>query len=202
MNFDELKRSWKERNDKLAGENVDQLVDRLRTRSSWFETTIARRDLREHAAAVFVLLFFGVSFFSLPTVMAQIGCGIIMAGSLLIMSTLIWSRRGKPLMHQLSVIDFTKEQLLRVDRQIWLLRNVTWWYTGPLMLGIFVFVLGIAPPTGFVAAYLAGCVLFGWFVHWLNQQAVKKQLMPYREELLNTLEQLEFNPNLDQGTEE
>ena len=80
MNFDELKRSWKERNDKLAGENVDQLVDRLRTRSSWFETTIARRDLREHAAAVFVLLFFGVSFFSLPTVMAQIGCGIIMAG--------------------------------------------------------------------------------------------------------------------------
>ena len=70
------------------------------------------------------------------------------------------------------------------------------------MLGIFIFVLGIAPATGFVLAYLAACVLFGWFVHWLNQQAVKKQLMPYREELLNTLEQLEFNPNLERGTEE
>ena len=202
MNAKELKRSWKERNDQLAGENVDQLADHLRTRSSWFENTIARRDLREHAAAIFVLLFFGVSFFSLPTVTARIGCGIIMAGSIVIMCTLIWSRRGKPLMHQLSVIDFTKEQLLRLDRQIWLLRNVTWWYTGPLMLGIFIFVLGIAPATGFVLAYLAACVLFGWFVHWLNQQAVKKQLMPYREELLNTLEQLEFNPNLERGTEE
>ena len=70
------------------------------------------------------------------------------------------------------------------------------------MLGIFIFALGIAPATGFVLAYLAACVLFGWFVHWLNQQAVKKQLMPYREELLNTLEQLEFNPNLERGTEE
>ena len=202
MNVDKLKRSWRERNDQLAGEDVDQLLGRLRTRSSWFETKIARRDFREHAAAIFVLLFFGASFFSLPTMMAQVGCGIIMAGSLAIMCTLIWSRRGKPLMHQLSMIEFAKEQLLRVDRQIWLLRNVTWWYTGPLMLGIFVFVLGIGPANNFVLAYLAGCVLFGWFVHWLNQQAVKNELTPYRKELLSTLEQLELNPKLEPESEE
>lgn len=61
---------------------------RFAARSSWFENSLARRDLREHAA-VFVLICFGISFFSLPTTMARVGCGIILAGTLAIMCVLI-----------------------------------------------------------------------------------------------------------------
>jgi CubicO group peptidase (beta-lactamase class C family) len=91
-----------------------------------------------------------------------------------------------------------KESLSQVERQIWLLRNVLWWYLLPFAIPILAFfahvswlnskvwlesALGFGVPAVFVVA------LYCW-VYWLNQRAVRLQLEPRRQELLALLASL------------
>ena len=95
-----------------------------------------------------------------------------------------------------SLVRGVQGSLAEVEHQIWLLRNVHWWYLMPLavpMLAFFAHTFwrasrgnlgeaGIA--TSLAAAIVGG--LYCW-IYWLNQKAVRTTLEPRRRELQGLL---------------
>ncbi len=79
-----------------------------------------------------------------------------------------------------------------MEHQIWLLRNVFWWYLLPFTIAILAFFAQVAwqrSPTfgAFLLALAPGAIflllLYG-FLYYLNQRAVRRDLVPRRDELL------------------
>jgi CubicO group peptidase (beta-lactamase class C family) len=96
------------------------------------------------------------------------------------------SEPGEPL------LDCVKISLTQVEHQIWLLRNVFWWYLLPFTIAIMAFFTQVAWQRSagfwtFIAALAPQAIflllLYG-FVYWLNQHAVRQTLLPRCEELL------------------
>jgi hypothetical protein len=95
--------------------------------------------------------------------------------------------------------------LAHVEHQIWLLRNVLWWYLLPLGIPLALFFVQLAIPTGrqdpfpLWQAIVAAAVPLGFliglygFIYWLNQYAVRKLLEPLRERLQSALAALTDN---------
>ena len=84
-----------------------------------------------------------------------------------------------------------ESSLAQVEHQIWLLRNVHWWYLLPLALSALPFfgqvawqersggwwtALGVSMVVALVVIVLA-------VIYWLNQYAVRSELEPRRREL-------------------
>jgi CubicO group peptidase (beta-lactamase class C family) len=96
---------------------------------------------------------------------------------------------GEPL------IQSVRASLADVEHQIWLLRNVFWWYLLPFVISLFTFFIHVAWlsssniwsaifPGLFVAALYTG-------IYSLNQRAMRTQLIPRRQELLALLSSLQ-----------
>lgn len=94
---------------------------------------------------------------------------------------------------------YAKESLTQVEHQIWLLRNVFWWYLLPFSISLMAFFVNVAWNT---TGTWWGCCLvttpFGLFlfflyrkIYRLNQQAVRDQLEPRRENLRTLVMNLE-----------
>jgi hypothetical protein len=100
---------------------------------------------------------------------------------------------GEPLLY------YANESLNQVEHQIWLLRNVFWWYLLPPSLSLMAFFLHVAwnsSSNGWEFTLVAGAsglfllVVYGW-VYWINQRAVRDQLEPRRQHLEKLLANLE-----------
>ena len=91
-----------------------------------------------------------------------------------------------------SLLQGVEKSLKQMEHQIWLLRNIFWWYFLPPSISILVFffhsswlrsdhwvefVINALPPVLIV-------VLVYGFLYYLNQRAVRKDLEPRRDELL------------------
>ena len=87
-----------------------------------------------------------------------------------------------------------KNSLTEVEAQIWLLRNVFWWYLLPPSLSISAFFIQVGRCAGGWLPALGGVALLEVFlavvygmVYLVNQYAVRLQLEPRRQELLSLL---------------
>jgi hypothetical protein len=111
-----------------------------------------------------------------------------------------------------SLRECVKNLLTHVEDQIWLLRNVFWWYLLPPGLSISAFFLHVAWrgavmtndwAAGVVAAALmiAFVVTIYGFIYYLNQRAVDSHLEPQRQELGALLASLEDETASDVGGE-
>jgi len=193
MNLDDLREPWQRRNREFTGATLKELAKAVATRAATFERDIRRRDWIETAAAVFVIGVFGSCVFqSTFPLIARLGMALIILGTLEIVIVLHWTRRrGGPPGADLPLADYFSGQLVRVERQIWLLRYVNWWYSSPPLIGACIFFFGglFAEPLPWqisvpVFAALCGLVLlFGWKVYRINQRAVDKELLPLQREL-------------------
>ena len=84
-----------------------------------------------------------------------------------------------------------EHSLTQVQHQIWLLRNVFWWYLLPPFTAMIFWFIRPArrlrnaglEVLGAFAAIALFVVLVAWFIYWLNQFAVRKTLEPRRREL-------------------
>jgi membrane protein YdbS with pleckstrin-like domain len=84
-----------------------------------------------------------------------------------------------------------ESSLAQVEHQIWLLRNVLWWYLLPLALSALAFFAQVAwqeRSGGWwtalaVSVVIALVVIVFAGVYWLNQYAVRSELEPRRLEL-------------------
>ncbi|MBX3178425.1 MAG: serine hydrolase [Candidatus Hydrogenedentes bacterium] len=97
-----------------------------------------------------------------------------------------------------SLLQSARDSLTQVSHQIWLLRNVFWWYLLPFIVSISAFFIQVS----FQAAshwteaigattLMVGSLLVVYFgIYLLNQYAVRRQLEPRRQELLALLESL------------
>jgi CubicO group peptidase (beta-lactamase class C family) len=95
--------------------------------------------------------------------------------------------------------ESVQESLTQVEHQIWLLRNVFWWYLLPFTIPILAFFAQVAWSLRFAGrlealiffVILAGSVFAMYsFIYYLNQRAVRVELEPRREELRTLLASL------------
>jgi len=187
MNLDDFKPQWQQRQRDLD-RSVDHVIKNVRSRMSSFDRTIWFRDMREAFAAALLSIWYSFDLFQAQNWLGKIGAGIGILACVIIVLVLYWAqRKGKVARTDLPLEDYCKAELTRVDRQIWLLRNVHWWYLGPLFVAIVVQIAGKNPsPSGLIFLLFFVLPLFG-FVYWLNRVAVRFQLLPLRRELTSAI---------------
>jgi len=202
MNLDDFKHRWQQEHREQAKQPINDLAAEAVTHADKLEATLKRRDWIETAAALFVIVFFGATLLpSWAPVVMKVGAVIIVLDCVGVIALLYWARRGntKPT-RNLPLAAFCEAEIHRIDSQIWLLRHVNWWYTGPLMVGVFVFLYGIVAsvprlPPQYMYVFLAGvavCLLAVMaIIYRMNQRAVVNELLPVRwglNEVLKTLQ--------------
>ena len=108
---------------------------------------------------------------------------------------------GEPLLF------YVKESLTQVEHQIWLLRNVFWWYLLPPSISLMAFFTHVAWESTkswwgcILVSGFFGVVLFlvyGW-IYWLNQWAVRKQLEPRQNDLQKLINNMEEEKGVSDG---
>ena len=183
MNLDDFKQPWQQRQRDLDG-RVDHVIKKARSRMAGFDRTIWWRDMRETFVAVLMIIWFSYDLFRPQNLLSKCGTGLLIASCLWIIAVLHWARvKGKVARADLPVEDYCKAELERVDRQIWLLRNIHWWYLGPPFVAFAVIIAAEKPDASGLIMLLTFIVPLYGFLYWLNQVAVKNQLLPLRREL-------------------
>ena len=140
MNPDNLKQAWQTQSSQTRLTiDAELLLEEVRRNQQYFAATIFWRDVREVGTALLLVpvwLYLGVKF-SLPwTWYLTVPVLVWVAGYML--ADRMRHRRqppepGEPLRQHV------ESSLAQVEHQIWLLRNVLWWYLLPLALSILAF---------------------------------------------------------------
>lgn len=189
MNIDEAKAAWSHREGDSPA--FGGLVDKVR-RTERFELTILRRDVIETLAALAVGVFFGTTLPERTGWLEWLGTLVVVIGAIEIAVVLNVARiRGGRALVESSIREYCVQELLRTQRQITLLKNVKWWYVGPIAAGLSLIQVGSSDP--WPAKLLGLCVLVAicYGVHLLNQSAVRNELLPLKTSLEETLASLE-----------
>jgi len=194
MNFEDLQKAWQtqEANTKVTV-NADGLLKLVRRDQKQFWRTILWRDMREVGVAYFLTwYFFHRGLHNHAWTDCLVGFACFGVGSFMVVDRLL-QRRKQPATSD-SLTACVEASLHQVNHQIWLLRNVFWWYLLPLAASLGVSVAVSSWHTRHQASQLVGwcvyalvCVLLNWFIHWLNQVAVNKSLEPRKLELESLL---------------
>ena len=198
MTFDELQKTWQSQQTsfKLTIDS-DLLLREVKRNKRFFESAIFWRDVREVGVAFLMFLFFlyfglKIKIWSLhATALLTLSVGVFM-----VVDRVIQKRKRPELTGAL--MGYIENSLAQVVHQIWLLKNVLWWYLLPPSIGIAIFIGHLAwlirdlPGRGliFLSVYCVFCVLLFWGVYLLNQRAVRKELNPRKEELEQLLNSL------------
>ena len=188
MNLDDFKEPWQKRQRDLDG-RVDHVIKKVRSRMSGFDKSIWWRDMRESLAAIVLIVWYGYSLLQPQNWWGKCGFVLGIVACIYIIVVFNWARvKGKVARTDLPMEDYCKAELVRVDRQIWMLRNIHLTYLGPLAIALAAQIAAIRPDlTGLIMFSTMLMPLFG-FIYWLNQIAVKAQLLPLREELTRAID--------------
>jgi hypothetical protein len=183
MNIDDAKRAWR---DEWSQEPLEfaAIVSTVRT-AERFRSKVFRRDLLETAAALLVIGALSPALFLFKDWLPWLGIWAILLGAFEIVVVLHWTRLhiGETPVDAPLKVYFQRERQ-RVDTQIWLMRNVGWWYCAPIVIGVCMFWVGLLLP--FVVAAIVAClvfVAFGGWIHTVNLRFVHRDLIPLRQTL-------------------
>lgn len=177
---------------------ADLLQKEVQRSQSNFQSSIFRRDMVEVGIALILLpyWFYAGITYSLPwTWWISVPALIWVAGFFLI------DRRCHPQTPSdpnESLLGSAERSWLQVEHQIWLLRNIFWWYLLPFTVAIAAFFLQCcwlkSNPWPEFLMEVSVLLLFLFVVYWLvyqaNQRAVRVQLEPRRQELLTLMAEL------------
>lgn len=199
MNPDDFQQAWRASSPQShLSINSDLLIQDLRRRQLQFEYMTVARDIREVVVALIMVpvwLFLGWAWSLHWTWYLGIP-GMIFVAAFIVVDRRVHSQRPPeptaPIREQIA------HALVQIEHQIWLLRNVFWWYILPIALPCAAFFgqnawelrtrgWENALVTLVVTAISGG--IFG-FVYWLNQKAVRCTLEPRRQELETLLSSL------------
>ncbi len=112
----------------------------------------------------------------------------------------LW-RRGRAASFGDTLLGCVEASLDAVEHQIWLLKNVLWWYLMPLAIGMAVALISMSADVrdthwfAWSVFFLVGlfCAAVFLWVYRINQAAVRKELEPRRQELLAVRESIKGN---------
>ncbi|MFZ0826976.1 MAG: hypothetical protein WAO02_06105 [Verrucomicrobiia bacterium] len=195
MNFEELQQVWQSQNPGAkVTVSADVLLKEVRRNQQQFWATIFWRDAQEVGVAVLLALFFmcqGMRHHDWTDyLLALAGLGV---GAFMVVDRLL-QRRKQPAAND-SLKTCITGSLLQVNHQIWLLKNVIWWYLLPFAAALGIAIChsswqarasGFPAVTGLVIAILLITLVY-WGIYRLNQFAVRKSLEPRRQELESLL---------------
>jgi len=208
MNPDELKQIWQQ--PPAQGRlmvDAEMLLREVRRNDSWFRTTIFWRDAREVSIAVVMLpvwLWMGIAL-KLPWTWYLMIPVLIWVGGFMLVDLLRYGR--KEVSAEEPLIRLLSDSLAQIEHQIWVLQNVFWWALLPTGLAMAIFLtqaaIGLTGRPGIKTwnvgvvtgqtAILVIVVFAG--IYWLNQRAVRKTLVPRRQELEALLASLSDQPD-------
>jgi hypothetical protein len=199
MTFNELQQNYWQKDmtaSKLAIDS-DMLIREVKRNKEAFESTIFWRDFREVAVSVIMVGVFLHGAAKARDNMWVAGALVVVAITCFYVAAFfIVDRRlqkKKEPRYTDPLLACVKASLAQVNHQIWLLKNVFWWYLLPPGIGIALFffvvnwqLLKVLPAKLVLPGCLLGplfVVLVFWGVYWLNQYAVRKGLIPRKDEL-------------------
>ncbi len=199
MNPDKFQQAWQADSAQTRITiDADLLLNEVKRTQRGFQSTINWRDCREVGIALLMIpywLYSGITK-GLPwTWYLEVPALIWIAGFILVDRIRHPKRPSGPGKH---LLFYVEESLSQVEHQIWLLRNVFWWYLlppGVAIMAFFVHVswlsatawwqfLLILLPLGLFLLVVYGAI------YLFNQRAVRKDLEPRRQELLSLLSSL------------
>lgn len=201
MTFDELQKTWQSQQaDPKFVIDPDLLLKEIKRNKEYFESAIFWRDVREIGVAILlvaVFLYFGIKDNLWPMWLLALLC--LWVGVFMVADRIVQKRR-QPCLSD-SLFNCVKSSLAQINHQVWLLRNVLWWYLSPLGAGMIIWFsyCGISvmisenPSIGyllFILICIVGTILLYWGVYWLNQRAIGKELAPRKHELEDLLNSL------------
>lgn len=210
MNLDKYQQAWKDDSAQMhVTVDTKSLSKEVQQSQEDFQTMVFWRDVREAGTSLVLIPIWLVMGFmmSLPwTWYLTVPALIWVAGFILVdrkRHPQRPSQPGEPLLF------YAKESLTQVEHQIWLLRNVFWWYLLPFCISIMAFFLDTAWDTsshwlvfalfgGFLTLFL---VVLYWSVYRLNQRAVRDQLEPRRHDVLKLVDHLEHETDDEESSD-
>ncbi|NJM54838.1 MAG: hypothetical protein HC841_01905 [Verrucomicrobiae bacterium] len=188
--------------------NARLLLNEVRRNERQFQSVLFWRDTREIGVALFLVPVW----FAMGAKLDLPWTWYLCVPSLLwVAGFMWWDRRGQR-RHRTNpddtLLESVSHSLAEVEHQIWLLRNVQWWYLLPLIVPMFAFFAQLAwrdardswplllTLAGFPVLVTLG---FGW-VYDVNQRCVRNELEPRRRELESLLRSLTDSDAPDDST--
>jgi hypothetical protein len=136
----DLNKLWQDQ----PAEKVPMTLEDIRNRASRLEKRVGRRNLREYAAAVVVLVVCIALGLREKNVIVLIGSGLMVLGTLYVVYHLHRYGTVRPMPSDLGLkdcLDFHRAELVR---QRDLLRSVWWWYLLPFVPALALILIGRA----------------------------------------------------------
>ncbi len=192
MTLDDARSQWQNSNrELLTPTEREELIARVCRRAEKFGSEIFRRDAIETIVGLVLSVVFGMMFIAFDMPLAKVGSGMAVVSILYIIFRLHRTRTCvRPPRPDASVRDFCGAEIERLDRQIQQSRSILWWYIAPCLFSANLVFFGLAGFGWVSAGYFLFTILFGWGVYWLNQYAVRKSMLPVRDELSALLNDL------------
>jgi hypothetical protein len=191
MNLDDARRDWQAQTvlDE-AKMSEDEMLELVKSSSSAFDRTIARRDRRETIAAVVVMILF-LPLLATGPWLTRVGVLVVLAAFALIFTKLGTARRleaSEPV--DLSLAELLESERTKVNRQIRLLESVVPWYIIPPTVGAMLIVIGLDGLSWFTFGYAVFALATAVWIYRLNQHAVTRELRPKRSEIERLIREL------------
>jgi hypothetical protein len=198
MNPDNYQQAWQAHASQTRVTiDADLLLKVVQRDQRNFRAMIFSRDFREIGVALLLLpvwFYMGFKLSSPWTWYLTMPVLVWMAGFMLVYRVRHKQTPSKPVEPLLQCV---KRSLTEVEDQIWLLRNIFWWYLLPPGISLLAFFAhstwlvskGWLDALGHAGPFVVLIAVY-YFLYWLNQYAVRTQLEPRRQELLTLLANL------------
>jgi len=199
MEFDDLQKAWQgQKAPERVTISAEALLREVRRNELSLRATLIWRDVREVSAAVLLAAWFSFDGWRHHS-WSYFLCAVICAGvGVFILVDRAAQKKTRPTFNG-TLKSCIEASLAEVNHQIWLLKNVFWWYLLPLLIAsaIQMWYTNLHMrhfDKGAAVGAMITTLLVVWFFRWvyrLNQAAVARTLAPRREELEALLASLE-----------
>jgi hypothetical protein len=192
MNPDNFKETWQTQTSQTRLTiDADLLLKEVQRNQRLFTATIFWRDVREVGIALLLVpvwIYLGTRSSQPWTWYLTVPALLWIAGFMLV--DRVDHKRRPPELGE-ALRQRIEGSLAQVEHQIWLLRNVFWWYLLPLILSILAYLSQVAwqeRSGGWLIAVamtlvVSLVVIVMTAVYWVNRKAVRSYLEPRRQEL-------------------
>lgn len=191
--WEEIEKDWERLQSESQPPSEDVIAD-VRQRADRLRRQLFFRDLGEIGAAGFVIIAFSFLAMTTSSLLAMAGSILIIVHAVAVSVILLAGRRvgGKHNPGDPPATEF-RRQIRGVEAQITLLQRVLWWYILPGNIGVLLVFIGLVDSAWMLTFLSVGLVLFSIWVWWINQEAARKDLIPWRDHLRTIIQQLEEN---------
>ena len=203
MNLDKMREIWKEEGGSSTMKiDKDWLLGMVRRRQAEFTRANLARDILVVSVLPIVAASFiygGVRYTHWPYYL--IAAALLCVAVFVVVDRFRW--KNKAARNADPSISFLDQSLDEIDHQIWLYRNLAWWFLLPpavgmaasFLLDFFESLFREGDPGGIwkpLETFLITMFVF-YCVYWLNRKGVRDNLEPWRRELV------ELRQNLTNG---